>query len=53
MSLGHLARLRGTIDPQGADLVLRTLARDADVEGAVADALDDIAVFTGEWMTAA
>lgn len=53
ISLGHLARLHGTLDMSSARATLRALASDPDVAGFVDDATDDIARFTGQRVTAA
>ncbi len=53
ISFGHLARLHGKIDGQVALPALRDIARDEALAGVVSDALDDIASFTNQRVTAA
>jgi hypothetical protein len=53
VSLGHLARLHGTIDGARVVPLLRELGQDAALTGVVSDALDDIATFTTERISVA
>lgn len=48
ISLGHLARIHGTIDRESVVPALERLLDDKEVSGIAGDALDDIGMFASE-----
>lgn len=49
LSLGHIARIHGTLDTDAAAPALRALLEDPEARAGAEDALDDIAHFLGHF----